>query len=172
MKNNMFICNLEDKRGKMFSLYKFTPSMKKLLPKNDILHKKFPKEWCMLFRYFFGYCIYELYDDEMNSVAFCLLKNKQGFRQRFLDKDSVLIAPYFVKDTIRGRGVGSALVKSVLNYDNHRTFYAFVVYDNIASRKALENCKFEQVGYLKNKFKVIQTISSDRSNVVVYKYNK
>lgn len=109
-------------------------------------------------------------------MGFCVLKKRQGCRQAFMKKNDMLIAPYYIKTQYRGRGMASAMLKAVCQHSNQSkgpggNFYALVNADNVASLKALECAGFKKIGFLKQRLRLFQIVTTRKTGVVVMRWH-
>lgn len=164
MKHGSYVCDIHDKSGSLYQLYKFIPSWRHLMPDHDLFRREMKNKASIIFRFVFGYIVFILYSTNDKPVGFCVLKRRQGFRQTFMKKGDVLIAPYYVAEESRGKGLAVAMMKTIISQGistSSGSCYAVVHYDNYASLHVLEQVGFVNEGYLIKKFGFIQSLTID-----------
>ena len=81
----------------------------------------------------------------------------------FCEGKAYIIGPIFVDKDSRGRGIGTEIIRNLLNVcGNNCNIYAYVGINNFGSIKAFENNDFSKIGYMKKtdgKFHIVSNAS-------------
>ena len=130
------------------AVYVFTPSAFRLVPPR--IRRSFPviDRAKLLLRVLNGYYLY--YEMDADKLAgYCFLKRNYLGKYAFLQKQDVLINPYYVAPSYRGSGLGGKLIETAIaDFETPwKTVYAVVKEDNLPSIRTLEKLSFQKVGY-------------------------
>lgn len=171
--NSRFISQFQDRYGEKYTVIRFAPSIKNPKPVAEIYNEYIGCKARSIFRMIFGYVVYFVLNERNDAVAYCVLKKRQSFRQPFMKKNDYLIAPYFVKEDYRNRGIARKMLETVLKISEYNEknccFFAAVKTENAASLKVLYGLGFENIGFIKNNIIQIQTIVKKENDVAVLK---
>lgn len=133
-----------------YNLYRFKPSLFNQFPKSGNMHEMTIKQRIrFFFLYLHGYTVYVL--EKSGGVIGCALFAKGGsYRYPFADKKDLICGPYFTVPELRGKGLGAALLKEVIDYyeTEYKTIYAHIWHENIASVKCMQKVGFAEVARL------------------------
>ncbi len=119
-----------------------------------------------------GYNVfYMLYN---NEVVGHLVVANGGRRLAISNKDDIVIGPIFVSPDMRGKGIGTIGINTVLNNLglNYKYAYEFIIFNNVASIRTVEKngydfmCRAKETKILKN------IIEDPKGNYYIYRYSK
>jgi L-amino acid N-acyltransferase YncA len=118
-----------------------------------------------------GYYLFSL-EKNGKMIAYCFLKKNYLSKYPFMEKNDLIVNPYFVCEECRGRKLGEKIVKAALNNmpTDTENVWAIVLNDNIPSIKTLQRIGFELEGYshVVNSSHHIQQEPTDK---LVFKYH-
>lgn len=139
------ICNTQD--GMTFSV--FHPSLFCLIPRNSgNLETEHGVKLRFFYRFLIGYRIYLLRADN-RFIAYAMYQKGRIFRYPFVGKASVLMGPYFVDESIRGRGYAGRILELSLHQMKHaKSAIAWIAANNDSSRHALSKAGFHRIGWM------------------------
>ena len=106
-----------------------------------------------------------------NLVGHCVV-TPGGRRLKCSTNDDIVLGPYFVKESERGKGYSNKLISMVLEYCSFEYAYDWVDKKNIASRKASEACGFVPFAELNVKRPFRSLIIVEHGEDIVYQYRK
>ncbi|TPN82793.1 GNAT family N-acetyltransferase [Aquimarina algicola] len=87
-----------------------------------------------------------LLSDEKINVRTILLKNKiVGSIAKFEMEDNAEIT-YWIGKEFWGKGIATTALKKFLEVEKTRPLFGRIAFDNLGSKKVLENCGFSQIG--------------------------
>ena len=95
-----------------------------------------------------------------------------GRRLKCSTGDDIVLGPYYVKESERGKGYSTKLISMVLEYCSFKNAYDWVDKKNIASRRASEACGFVPVAELNVKKPFRTLIIVEHGEDIVYQYRK
>ena len=98
-----------------------------------------------------GSVVYYMKANE-STVGYCLIE-KGGGRYTFISKKDSVISPYIIKNEMRGKGIGTQLLKDIAEHREiifSGNIYALVRKNNIASIHAMTKAEYELYGYANN----------------------
>lgn len=126
----------------------FSASLTHLLPKRFGDRFSVLDRIKLMLRAFRGYYFYSAERDR-ELIAYCFLKRNYLRKYAFLQRNDVLINPYYVTPEFRGNGYGGKLLKTA--YEDCGTdwtaIWAVVKADNLPSVATLQKMGFQQEGY-------------------------
>ena len=140
-----------------------------------ILPKKIKKDFSLVeriklhLRALRGYCFYFL-EIEDKMVAYCFLKRNYLKKYSFMDKNDLIVNPYYVSEEYRGNHFGEIILRASLDNlpANTKNVWAIVLDDNIPSIKTLERIGFNIEGY-SYVFHFSHHISDNQTDKYVFK---
>ena len=129
------------------AVYVFTPSVFRLVPPRIRHSFSVIDRAKLLLRVLNGYYVYYETDAD-KMMGYCFLKRNYLRKYAFLQKQDVLINPYFVSPEYRGNGLGGKLIKAAISDSetSWKTVYAVVKEENMPSIRTLEKLGFQKVG--------------------------
>lgn len=144
--NEKTICKTQD--GATVTV--FRPSLFRVIPKNSgNLETERGVKLRFLYRMLVGYRIYLMRKDS-RFLAYAMFQRGKIARYPFVEKNMLLMGPYFVNEADRGNGyAGQLLDLALTDLKGYSTAFAWIVSDNASSRKALQKAGFQTVGWLK-----------------------
>lgn len=104
-------------------------------------------------------------------VGYCVV-TPGGRRLKCSTKKDIVLGPYYVKESERGKGYSVELIRLVLECTNYEFAYDWIEKTNIASRKASERCGFKPFAEL-NVSRFLRRLTIVKSgDDIVYRYQK
>lgn len=119
-----------------------------------------------------GYRVYYMVLD--GEVAGHIVVAEGGRRLKVSTERDIVLGPVFTSPSMRGRGIGTAGIRVVLNdlgleYDSA---YEFILNSNLASIRTVEKNGYVLVGHARESGPMKNMISCDDGNYSVYRYVK
>lgn len=145
--NEKMICKTED--GMTFTV--FRPSLFHVIPKNSgNLETERGVRLRFLYRMLVGYRIYLMRIDG-EFLAYAMFQKGRIARYPFVEKNMLLMGPYYVAEAHRGNGYAGRLIDLALSdLKGYSAAFAWIISDNAASRNALQKAGFQTAGWLKS----------------------
>ncbi len=95
-----------------------------------------------------------------------------GRRLKCSSVEDIVIGPYYIRETERGKGYSIKLIRLVLENVQFRYAYDWIEKTNIASRKASEACGFKKIGELNVSPHLRRLVITKDGEDVIYRYKK
>lgn len=145
--NEKLVCKTEDG----LTVTVFRPSLFHVVPRNSgNLETERGVKLRFLYRMFIGFQIYLMRKND-EFIAYAMFQKGKIARYPFVEKNMLLMGPYFVAEAHRGNGyAGQILDLAFSELKGYSTVYAWIVSDNAASRNALYKTGFNTVGWLQS----------------------
>ena len=95
-----------------------------------------------------GYTVYYLVKEGM-VAGYCVI-TPGGRRLKCYSKQDGVVGPLYFSPEFRGQGLSEVLVRQSISHSTRwfKSYYCWIHKDNIPSRRSLEACGFEPIGYL------------------------
>ena len=116
------------------------------------------------------YKVYYL-EVEGQLVGHCVV-TPGGRRLKCSTKKDIVLGPYYIKESERGKGYSTEMISIVLDYCSFENAYDWIEKKNLASRKASEACGFIPVAELDVKKPFRTLVIVDHGEDIVYRYTK
>ena len=154
-----------------FRLLEFTPSLLKPLyinfePMGLVRRIRFLLEYL-------GKGHYRVFYLEKNKelLGYCVAA-PGGRRLKCSSDEDIVLGPYYIKKSERGKKYSARLIKMVLENTDFRYAFDWVEKTNIASCKASESCGFEKFGELNVTPYLRRLIITEKGDDFIYRYKK
>lgn len=143
--NESFLCNMPD--GSTVTV--FRPSLFRVIPKNSgNLGTERGVKIRFLYRMLVGYRIYLMRIDG-EFLAYAMFQKGRIARYPFVEKNMLLMGPYYVAEAHRGNGYAKQLIENALDsLHGFKALYAWIAANNEPSRRALSKIGFAHIGWL------------------------
>ena len=127
-------------------LYEYLPSIHDLFGMNFEKHSFFTKiRFLIELVIWGGYKVYYLKQNGV-YVASCIVSYGKNKRYFFAETEDIIVGPYFVLPTYRGKGISEQILRLVLNYTSipYVSAWDYISNDNIPSIRASERVGFKK----------------------------
>lgn len=128
-------------------LYEYSPSVHNLFGMNFEKHSFLTKiRFLIELVIWGGYKVYYLKQDGV-YVASCIVSYGKNKRYFFAKTEDIIVGPYYVLPTYRGKGISEQILRLVLNYTSisYMSAWDYISNDNIPSIRASERVGFKKV---------------------------
>ena len=169
--SDMLVEKMQSESENDIHIYRFTPSVFRLVPEQLKKHFSNKDKRLLLFRFIKGYWIYYLAVGDEICAYNCIKKNYLN-RYRFMKKRDVATTPNFTFPDKRGKGYATLLFKSIMNDHavNWKHWWALIFDWNSSSIAAAQNAGFRKIGYAKQGQFFISCIQ-EQTDLIVYRYD-
>lgn len=104
-------------------------------------------------------------------VGYCVV-TPGGRRLKCSTEKDLVLGPYYIKASERGKGYSKELIRLVLEHSIFEAVYDWIEKDNYASRKASEACGFVPVAELDVTRFLRKLVITEHGKDIVYRYQK
>lgn len=140
-------------------------------------HPPYEKRWVhkirMMTEYLRGgYDVFYIVRD--NDVLGHIVVAPGGRRVKLSKKDDIVVGPIYISPSERGKGVGTAAIRVVLDELGLKYSYAyeFIAADNVASLRTAEKNGYILVGRAKERGVMKNLVESPNGDYLIYRYAK
>ncbi|MDD2362488.1 MAG: GNAT family N-acetyltransferase [Oscillospiraceae bacterium] len=119
-----------------YTIYQYKPTVwKPLLIHMEAIY--FRRRIRLFLECFAGNCVYYLVQNDC-FIGYCVVSRGGTFRYQFSTKKDIIVGPYYISESHRGKRLSELLLTQVLAFwkENYEYAYDYIEKSNIASIKA------------------------------------